>query len=365
MFEKLIRKHIAVSSLESPDHAVRKDPKIITITWFIGKRCNYDCSYCSPYVHDNYSPHIDKNKAFYFIDQIDNYSTQKNKKFKMNITGGEPFVHPYFIDIIKYIKAKENLSQITSITNGSLTINMYVESLKYLDSLTISLHLEKSDAIINETIEKILLLNKFENKFLNINLMALPGKLEKVKKIIQKFNDNNIKFILRKIDPLPANQNVIKKGDTEKILEERENFIESKIKHKEEVNHNLDQTYNNYYSKEELDFMQNYKNPKQWNNIKLHFPKQTFEMNTDEIKSRNLNNWKNWQCYIGLDSLYIQHTGEIFRGNCMQGNSLGKIGGKINWPTEPIICPVNRCSCNSDMIVRKVKDVKFKKYIDE
>ena len=49
MIEDFVKKHVAVSSLESPDHAMRKDPVIISFTWVMGKRGNYDCSYCESF----------------------------------------------------------------------------------------------------------------------------------------------------------------------------------------------------------------------------------------------------------------------------------------------------------------------------
>ncbi len=79
-FENIKKNSVAVSSLESPIHATRKDPKTIAITWFIGKRCNYDCSYCSSFTHDNYSPHIDKIKVFHFLDQLEKYAIEQEKK---------------------------------------------------------------------------------------------------------------------------------------------------------------------------------------------------------------------------------------------------------------------------------------------
>jgi len=367
MLENFIKDHIAVSSLESPAHANRKDPKILSITWFIGKRCNYDCSYCAPWVHDNYSSHIKKDKIFYSIDQIQNFASFCNKQFKINITGGEPFVHPNFIEILKYIKLQNKLTQLSVVTNGSLPLHTYIESTKYLTNLTVSLHLEQSLSVIESTVQKILDLNRIKNIFLNVNLMMLPGKLNLVKDLIQTFDNNKVKFVLRKIDPPNINfkNNTIKKGDIKKINEENKNFIENKIQQKKENIENLDEKHLSYYSKQELKFLENYKNPLQWNNIKLHLKEKTVEVNTDEIKAKNLNSWKNWHCYVGIDSLYIQHTGEIFRGNCMEGKSIGKIGEKINWPTSPIICPVKYCTCNSDMVIRKVKNIEMKNYIDE
>ena len=31
----------------------------VKVEWNLGKRCNYDCSYCPPVIHDNTSPHTD------------------------------------------------------------------------------------------------------------------------------------------------------------------------------------------------------------------------------------------------------------------------------------------------------------------
>jgi len=363
---KFMLNHVAVSSLESPEHAIRKDPKIITITWFMGKRCNYDCSYCSPYYHDNYSPHISKEKAFNFIDQLEKYSITQNKNFKINITGGEPFVHPNFIELLKYIKNKKQLTQLVVVSNGSVPLKTYIESTEYITNLTISLHLEQDDSVINNTVDKILSLNAVSGLFLNVNLMALPGKLEKIKQIINKFNENNIKFVLRKIDPPFENKdNFAKKGEEEKINEQELNFISNKAKSKNKNISNLDQRHKEYYSEQELEFVSNFDNKKQWNNIRLYNKDEIVEVNTDEIKARNLNSWPGWQCYIGVDSFYIQHNGIIFRGSCMQGGPIGKIGEKIDFPTQPIICPVVRCSCNADMVVRKVKNQTYNGLIND
>ena len=49
---------VALSSLESFDHATKKDHGWFHVEWFMGRRCNYDCSYCSALEHDNISPHV-------------------------------------------------------------------------------------------------------------------------------------------------------------------------------------------------------------------------------------------------------------------------------------------------------------------
>ena len=357
MLEDQIKRHVAVSSLESPEHATRKDPKIISITWFIGKRCNYDCSYCPSYFHDNFSPHIDLENARKFIDELDFYASQKGKKWKMVITGGEPFVNPSFLAIIKHMKSKKNCIKLVVVTNGSMNLEIYHESISYIDNLTISLHLEKENTIQN-TINKILELNK-TRVFLNVNLMALPKKFDLVRDAIEVFQKNNVNFVLRKIEPPSQYENKISKGDEEAIRKEATNYDENKLKRKQDLVKNREHLFQTYYAQDELDFLNEFSNKKQWNNIKLHGDDYAVECNTDDLIRHNSNNWQGWQCFIGIDSLYVQHNGKIYRGNCMQGGQIGEIGKKIDWPVHPISCPIKSCLCNNDMVIRKAKENKY------
>ena len=366
MLEKFMQEHVAVSSLESPLHAQRKDPKIITVTWFIGKRCNYDCSYCPSYVHDNYSPHVDKHNCLNFIDQLEKHAIHQCKKLKVSITGGEPFVHPQFFEILDYLKKVKSLTQLTVTTNGSLPLETYQKSADYLSNLTVSLHLEQPKEVIDNTVEKILSLNRIPNLFFTVNLMAVPDKFHIVESVIDVFKSNQVKFVLRKIDPPFAGSSThISKGDTEKIKQEQEIFIKEKMHKKSLYQKDIDIRHKSYYSKEEIFFLEKYEDSDQWQNIKLHAPSHSIEKNTDELKSKNLNSWQGWKCFIGIDSLYIQHDGTVFRGNCLQGKSLGKLGQPINWPNTPVTCGIKWCTCNADMVVRKAKDEQYENIIND
>jgi MoaA/NifB/PqqE/SkfB family radical SAM enzyme len=358
MIEDFVKKHVAVSSLESPEHAMRKDPGIITCTWFIGKRCNYDCSYCASFYHDNYSPHVTKESAFNFIDQLDAYAYSQKKKFKMGITGGEPFVHPDFLNILAYAKQKPSLTQLSVTTNGSVPLQVYLEATKYLTNITISLHLEQPQQVTDRTLNTIIELNRVQGLFLNVNLMALPGRLNQIKTISKHFAEHNVNFITRLIEPpFEDKDNRVKKGDKQAIQKVEETFMSDKILGKKVNRQNLDSRTLDYYTKSEIEYISNQK--VSWKNIRLHTETDILELNTDELKANGLNTWLGWQCYIGIDSLYIQHNGEIYRGNCLLGDKLGDIGSEINWPNKPFTCTATSCGCNADMIVRKAKNPQY------
>jgi MoaA/NifB/PqqE/SkfB family radical SAM enzyme len=71
----------------------------IKIEWNIGKRCNYDCSYCPSVIHDNSSPHTDINILKATVDTL----CDLEKPIRLSLTGGEPCVHPRIEELIAYI----------------------------------------------------------------------------------------------------------------------------------------------------------------------------------------------------------------------------------------------------------------------
>jgi len=357
---------VAVSSLESPIHATRKDPKIISAVWFIGKRCNYDCSYCSPFIHDNYSPHISYKSACEFVDSLSEHCQQVRKKVKFIISGGEPFIHPDFLKILEHIDTKSNVAMLAVVTNGTLPLGMYKKSAKYITNLTVSLHLEQSRAVTQKTVEKIIELSKIDSWLFSVNLMAVPGKLELIEEIESVLKEHEINYVLRKIDP-PSDQHYKKltKKEYAEQGEDIDQYFQDKISFKNYTNAQLDEYWKSYYSTEELQYLGLSNKNIGWNNIRLHTADGYTETNTDVLKSQGSNSWKNWQCYIGIDSLNIQFDGTVYRGQCMVGDPIGKIGDTINWPTAAITCPLKYCECNADMTIRKAKSQEYLEKIDE
>mgnify|MGYP003353591974 CR=1 FL=1 len=75
----------------------------ISVMWNIGKRCNYDCSYCPSEIHDLTSMHTDIHLLTNTVDQLSGL----NNPVRIMFTGGEPTQHPDFIELLQYIKNKK------------------------------------------------------------------------------------------------------------------------------------------------------------------------------------------------------------------------------------------------------------------
>jgi hypothetical protein len=74
-----------------------------------------------------------------------------------------------------------------------------------------------------------------------------------------------------------------------------------------------------------------------------------------ELINQGLTNFKDYECLIGLRSLFIGWQGKIKRGNCMAGGHIGDINDPddIQWPEGPITCPYTLCHCTSDVGINK------------
>jgi organic radical activating enzyme len=148
--------------------------KMVHVDWFLGKRCNFDCDYCSPSIHDNYSkyPSFDTLTSYYdYLTQ----TIQKNEKNQKTISyifgGGEPTLIPSYIDFLKYIKSDNRFnSEIRTLTNLTTSANkLYM--LNQISDVTFSVHLAYINDKFIKKIEKFLSTRDETSKSLTVKFM--------------------------------------------------------------------------------------------------------------------------------------------------------------------------------------------------
>jgi MoaA/NifB/PqqE/SkfB family radical SAM enzyme len=302
---------------------------ILHIDWFVGKRCNFDCVYCSPAIHDNFSPHISLENMIDTCDiLLDSYPPDK---IKIGFTGGEPTVNPNFLNFCKYL-SKKNISKITVTTNGTRTAKYYIELLSYVDYLTISQHFGQSLSS-NIFMERIKEITKTDDSFI-VQVMAHAEHFDEVKKCVEFYKDNNIKFTVRKIR--------LEQHSSHNASNYSQEYISWIIKNQEE---------HSFYEDTKVFYKEDTK-------IK------TKDVHVNEISGKDMNLFKGWKCWAGILHLHIDVSGTVYRGNCKVGGSLGNINDKtFVFPKNPVICTEEKCRCAPEISVKKVKEEKYKKYL--
>jgi hypothetical protein len=76
--------------------------------------------------------------------------------------------------------------------------------------------------------------------------------------------------------------------------------------------------------------------------------------NAQHLVKDNKNRFQGWQCDAGLDGMFINSNGDMFRGTCLQGGKIGNIqDDTFTLPQNSIICDKRICECVTDVYYSK------------
>lgn len=279
----------------------------IKIEWNIGKRCNYDCSYCPSSIHDNTSKHTDIAVLMKCVDKL----MTLGKPIRLSFTGGEPCVHPKFDELVRYAK-HVGVSWISVTTNGTRPFEFY-QSLP-VDQYVFSIHFEYEWRRVLATLQ---LLAEKSNKKLIGQVMAHHDYMSQVRFVRGVLIHDSIPSTVRRIRWTEGDHDLFDDmryhpDDLAWIKEQDATVKGNCVIDGEQVLHANDI-------------------------IKLH-----------------LNKYKDWTCNAGLESLMINWDGEVHRATCRVGGSLGNIyEDTFVAPSDPVICTRDWCTCAADIPLTK------------
>jgi MoaA/NifB/PqqE/SkfB family radical SAM enzyme len=308
------------------------------------------------------SPFVNLDQVYTLIDNCKQWCAQ-DRKIKWIITGGEPFLDPNFTQVLELLHSQPFTEQINTISNGSLPLKKYLQAAKFVAGITFSLHFERSTEELNKTIDTIIAVKKQTTVLVSVNVMFLPNRATDIQLAIDKLKKNQVSYIVRLITPVDVEANKIKPY-TNSTAKRKHILLKSssdqsrdrqqfKIKNDETASNNIQ----NYYSNDELVLVKQLNNATPWQNAGVWADDNTYqEINTDQLVSAGKNRFKNWICYAGVDSVYIDWDGTVFRGMCLNDGPIGHINTDFI-TTTPTKCQLNHCVCSIDIAVRKAVNV--------
>ena len=361
-----------------------------SVDWYIGKRCNFDCSYCVDYLHDNHSPHVPLENMKKLVDTI---YDQHGKNVFWSLTGGEPTVNPKFMELCKYIKQEKGARFVSLTTNGSRTADYFKELFQYIDGVTLSFHFEHMADRVDEYIEKCIQIenwrrewnsimdersdfpnwdNGFVRKNLILRFMVYPGQFENVERMEKAFRDHGITNIEhRYIRPPGGNSNELMpdvKLDFEKNHDNMDpkKLVSSEDKASIKAIETREKKFYKEGEKEKIKDLYKEKITDDKRKLKFWFEDNPGTLHSQDYHYNELNfdkknNYEGWLCWAGVKHLKITPTGDIYIGSCHVGGKRGNIYNKesIDLPVDPIRCPKWRCTDNLDLKVPKIKDWEY------
>jgi len=286
--------------------------KSIKVEWNLGKRCNYDCSYCPASIHDNSSPHTNIETLKATVDKL----MTLDKPIRLSFTGGEPCVHPKFLELVKYCKHK-GVTWISVTTNGTLPYEFY--SALEADQIVFSIHLEFDWKRVFNTVESVVDLT---NKKVIAQIMAHHDYMDAVLELRARCLLAHIPNTVRRIRWT--------EGDHDLFDDMRYNLNDLEWLKEQEatVEKNTIVWLDNEYAQ-------------------LHY-------HANDMIKNHQNKFKGWTCNAGIESLMINWDGDVHRATCRVGGSLGNIyEDTFVAPSEPVRCDRNFCTCAADIPITK------------
>ena len=282
----------------------------LKVEWNLGKRCNYDCSYCPAVIHDNHSPHTDINILESTVDKL----CALGKPLRISLTGGEPCVHPDIETLLEYFKRKD-IFWVNLTTNGTRGYRWYLQNEIFFNHLVFSLHFEQDWTRVFDTILKFY--DSTERDFF-VNIMAHHDHMHNVKLVVKKFDEIGIKYAIRRIRWSEGDHNVFDD------LKYNGNDLQWILDHDASTKPNC-----------RID-----------DKVVMH---------SNDVIKLHMNKFKGWRCNAGLESLMINFDGDVHRATCRVGGSLGNIyKDTFTYAINPIICTRDWCTCAADIPLTKI-----------
>ena len=231
------------------------------VTWSILLECNYSCRYCHVKSKGiSNKSIIDKTISFL------NSAPQKEKE--VTLFGGEPTIHPLLFYIIENLYFCKKVHIFTNLSCSNNDLKKLVDN---NISFSISYH---SDIIKPEYfLNKLKTLLDFNGNIDFINVMMVDGKEKENEEVLSFCRDNKIKHRL-----LPIWQ------EGGKV-----NWIQSMI----------------YSRRTDVIPIRD--------TIVVKQNKNKYILSEQECISLNMDKFKNYYCYAGVRSLYIDHNGNVYR----------------------------------------------------
>lgn len=339
-----------------------KQPERMIVTWDVGRRCNYDCSYCEASRHNNYSKHHSYEELLLTFEFIKEYTSIYNRGRKdvtginINFTGGEPTVNPAFWKLAEHIKNTETDIGLSLTTNGAWSPKNTSKIVDIFNGVTVSYHAEADDKLKEQVKENIKLLNK-EDIWLQVNVMMHVDYFDECANFCKELKALGIKYTPRPI----GDGNIERSGwfkDTDGIMRRTSHL----------------------YSKEQQEWYFDHLNSSQDIRIKREGTELGRKCCGGRCTVGKVNNewqevklidthFKGWFCSVNQYFLHIdQHTGNVYHHQTCQALHDGLKGplGNLNNTSlilnyvksnkdKIIVCPNERCGCG--MCVPKAKEL--------
>ena len=280
------------------------------VTWNLGNNCNYRCSYCPSMFNDGSTGWPAWNDVKQFVKTINERLSSKDICFR--ISGGEPTYWKHFLDLAELTHSYGN--SFTFLSNGSRDAAYFANIGNVSTGILLSYHPEYTSP------DHFIEIANASKVPVAVNMMMVPKKFDQLVEISKYIYNNSSIAIWPKM-------------------------VLDKINMTNQVSD---------YTIEQQELIKKWPYFRPLDDNKIHRGVLLLDdapITANELVLQGLNRHKGWKCWAGIDMINIDYVGNVFSADCGQ-RPLGTIQD-FRLPGEPLTCGKERCSCLSDIYLRK------------
>ncbi|MCC7403378.1 MAG: radical SAM protein [Bdellovibrionales bacterium] len=337
---------------------------LFCVSWLLGRYCNYRCSYCWPYASTQTKDHRPTELILRTLDEIKRQARERGfNSFHFSFSGGEPTMHPGYLEILKHYCADVENSNYQSVhmtsncSPGIKWFERYVEATAKLHrvSITASYHAEFADR--NKLREKLLFLQNSDIQ-ITINMVMVPSRFEALWEDDLFFHEAGINVTLKPQSDEKASQVV--KGYSEEHLERMQRgmpqrqYTESKLK--ETARKSQRPRAAELIPTGEFERESGEAAPPQLMQVELTDDQGQpwFMDQAERFNAFGFNQFEGWDCSSGYRSIVIREPdGNIKRSYSCHDQPLGHIESGFKLFDKPQRCQTRTCVSSADSKIPK------------
>lgn len=301
------------------------DTDLFSVSWILGRFCNYKCSYCWPYARTDTPDYKDLEVYKRTIDSIkEQAKTNGFNKFHWSFSGGEPTAYKKLPELLEHLNNEDyqSIHMTTNLSPGTKWWQSWADKTSTFQrrSLTASYHAEFANE--PEFGDKILMLMS-KGVFVTVNQVMVVDKFYELYRRLERLHQRGINVTLKpQSDPTAS---FIVDGYTEDMI-----------------------------TKMRMGFLQRV-NGEPLHQIRLTDGDQNYFLDQAErFNAFGFNKFSGWSCNSGFQSVIIRGN-EVKRGYSCHDTPLGTLDTGFKLFDKPTICSTPSCVSSADSKIPKEK----------
>lgn len=297
---------------------------LFSVSWILGRFCNYKCSYCWPYARSDMQDYQTLEVYKNSVDSIKQQAKSNGfSQFHWSFSGGEPTAYKDLVLLISHLddlSDYQSLHMTTNLSPGKLFWDKWINNSNFMNrrSITASFHSEFANE--DEFIDKILFLMD-HNIYVTVNQVMVPDQFFNLYERCNRMYKKGINVTLKPQSNTTAS-NIVEGYTDEMMLIMQTGFPQH---NKEELVHQIVL----------YDLTTEYK----------------FDQ-AERFNAFGFNKFKDWQCNSGYQSVIIR-SNEVKRSYSCHDEILGTLTQGFTLFNKPKVCITPTCISSADSKIPK------------